>query len=68
MHDCALFRLPHFSSWKALLIFSDLQEISLSPGNADITPLLHKIALGMVLCVFPKCIIRAQPCIINHTN
>lgn len=44
-----------FASWKALLIFSDLQEFVLSPGNADITALLHKIALGMALCVFPKC-------------
>lgn len=57
-----------FASWKALLIFSDLQEIVLSPGNADITPLLHQIALGMVLCVFPKRTIRAQPYIPRHPN
>ena len=57
-----------FASWKALLIFSDLQEIVLSPGNTDITPRLHQISLGMVLCVFPKCTIRAQPYIPRHPN
>lgn len=57
-----------FASWKALLIFSDLQEIVLPPGNADITPLLHKTALGTVLCVFPKSTVRAQPCILRHPN
>lgn len=70
-HSCMivfLFNGQVFASWKALLISKDQQEIVLSPGNDDIPTLLHLTTLGMILCVFPKCAIRAQPYIPRHPN
>lgn len=58
------FLLPGKHFW----FFNDLPETVLSPGNADITPFLHQVPLAMVLCIFPKITIGAQPCVPRHPN